>query len=239
MADGHPDRRHQSAGESATIGEKGLPLTTLRSPGSEHPVLFGVATERVAVTQTAVLEADGPLESLWIGAQGPVLLAGKIRDQRVVILGFSPQHSEQLPLMASYPLLVGNALYWAAESDIDSAQGMNRRSGEIIELAGKTLTWETPGAESAEQATVPLQGSSHELDRLGLWKTEQAGEIGSAALASTYASNIPARGEEDAEAAEAERGAGLFRGDMVPLLLWSVLLILLGESWLYHRSITY
>ncbi len=95
----------------------GLPLTAIRPADERHPVLYGVATTRVALTQTAVLESDGPLEPLWVGPSGPVLAAGDVRGQRIVVMAFAPGRSERLPLMASFPLLIGNAIYWSAAAE--------------------------------------------------------------------------------------------------------------------------
>jgi len=223
---------------AAPLGRGGLPLQSLRAPGAGHPVLYGVATDRIALTQTAMIEAGGPLQSLWVGPQGPVLLAGEIRGQRVVVMGFSPQHSEQLPFMASYPLLVGNAIYWAAETEIESARGMNRQTGELVELQGKTLTWQAPGKEKTAEASVELQGHGVELDRLGLWQTE-AGESGSASLLSAEETLVSAREQENLDAPDAESTASPLRGDLAPILLWAILALFVTESWLFHRYIAY
>ena len=216
----------------------GLPLDTLRAPGQGHPVLYGVATGRIALTQTAVVEADGPLESLLVGSAGPVLLAGEARGQRIVVLPFDPQTSERLPLMYSYPLLVGNAIYWAAENRLESARGMNLETGELIELQGRRLTWQDPDVEESAPA-VELTGRAAELDRIGLWETD-ADERGSAALLSVTDTLLPARAEDAQNTEDANHAAAsLFRGDLAPVLLWGVLVLLIVESWLYHRYLAY
>ncbi len=222
---------------AAAIEGGGLPLDTLRAPGEDHPVLYGVATGRVAVTQTAVLEAGGTLDSLWVGPQGPVLSAGEVRGQRIVVMAFSPQHSEQLPFMASYPLLIGNSVYWAAESRIESAEGRNRRTGDLVELEGRTLTWHDPGARQREVRVAPAARFA-ELDRLGLWTTDQ-GESGSAALLSVDDTRLPARGDAPLGASGATAVGSRFRGDLAPLLLWGLLGLFLVESWLFHRYFVY
>jgi hypothetical protein len=224
--------------KAVRIGGGGVPVESLRSPAAGHPVLYGVATGRIAVNQTAMLDAGGPLESLWVGPEGPLMLAGEVRNQRVIVMGFNPQNSERLPLMASYPLLIGNCIYWAAETEIESAQGMNRRTGELVELQGKTLTWEQPDDKQAAGSVEELEGSSAELDRIGLWKTE-AGESGSASLLSADETLIPARDEAKFEASLTAGTGSLLQGDMVPILLWSVLILLILESWLFHRYIAH
>ena len=92
--------------------KNGVPHSGVRVTNPEHPVLFRVSNSRVALTQTVVIDSSGSLEPLWFAGEEPVLAAGEIQGQRLVILGFSPMQSEKLPLLASYPLLLENAILW-------------------------------------------------------------------------------------------------------------------------------
>ena len=224
--------------EAARIQRGGMPLESVRAPDPQHPLLYGVATGRVALTQTAVIEAGGTLESVWVGLQGPVLAAGEDRGQRVVVMGFSPQLSEQLPLMASYPLLIGNAVYWAATAEVEAAEGMNCRTGQLVQLEGTALTWRDTADNNTAIASVELAGRPVELDRIGLWETD-AGQLGSAALLSTQDTLLPSRATNAGSEAEPSNGRSPFRGDMAPILLWGILGLLLLESWLFHRYWAY
>lgn len=215
-----------------------LPIADLRATNAGHPLLYGVATARIEISQTAVLQADGPLQPLWVGPQGPVLLAGESHGQRVAVIGFSPQLSTQLPFMASYPLLIGNAVYWGAEQQLQQVRGMNRRTGELLELNGEQLTWIDPEAPDRSLHELPLVGRSIELNRVGLWKTD-TGTTGSSALLAAKETQIHASGAGSTTATAQELvDLPWFSGDLAPLLLCVVLGILLTESWLYHRCIT-
>ena len=241
MADVPGGDRDQSArlaraGPRARLSGEGLPLEGLRAVDRGHPLLYGVASGRVALMQTAVVEAAGQLESIWIGAHGPVLLAGESQGQRVVVLAFSPQKSPQLPLLASYPMLVGNALYWTAAEQLEQWRGRNRRTGELAPLEGASLVWREVENPAVAQPPVALGGSWTELDRIGLWETDK-GESGAAALLSPDETLLAA-----ADVAGAEQGAvapSVWRGDLSPVLLWVIFGVLLGESWLYHRLLAY
>lgn len=215
----------------------GLPVDSLRATDDTHPLLYGVATARIAVTQSVVLEASGPLRPVWVGPQGPLLLAGESAGQRIVVLGFSPQMSENLPLMASFPLLMGNAVYWSAEKEIESMRGLNRRTGTLVPLDGKSISWSVPDKEEKDGNEVPLRGTYAELDRIGLWESD-AGEAGSAALLSAKETLLSAAPENRPESAEAN-SSWLLRGDLLPLLLWAIVGILIVESLLFHRYLAY
>lgn len=198
---------------AAPLKGGGLPVDALRATDRGHPLLYGVATARVAVMQTAVVEAEGTLEPVWTGPHGPVLLAGQAGGQRVVVLAFSPETSEQLPLLKSYPLLIGNAVYWSAEQELESARGMNRRTGDVVALRGSRLRWRAAADE---------------------------GESGSAALLSARETVLPVAAEDPGnEGAGAGEGRLPLRGDLAPPLLWSVLALLVTESWLFHRHLIY
>jgi hypothetical protein len=212
----------------------GLPLESIRALEREHPLLYGVATDRVALTQTAVLQAGGPLEPLWAGSHGPLLLAGESGGRRVVVLAFSPERSQRLPLMASYPLLIGNALYWASEDERDAARGMNRTTGDLVQLQGKKIAWRRGGEEPKKAKAVELASPTVELDRIGLWETD-AGETGSSALLSPEETLLPAAQTRRNAAVNQASGRALFRGDWAPILLWSLLGLLIIENWMFHR----
>ena len=78
-----------------------------------------------------------------------------------------------------------------------------------------------------------------ELDRTGLWRTAD-GRQGSASLLSVEDTLLPA-GPDEAEDKEVVRSAtpSLLRGDLTPVLLWGVLVLLIAESWMYHRYLAY
>lgn len=207
----------------------GVAVENLRAPRERHALLHGVATSRLVLTQTSTLAAGGALEPLWTGPAGPVLAVGEVRGQRVVLMGFVPEQSENLPLSASYPLLLGNAIQWAAQSKGEQSGARCLRPGDAVTTHGTTLEWMDAGG--AKLSKVPLRNGWLALDRIGLWKTD-AGEMGSAALLSVRETSLPA-GRPDA--ARENSKTRWLRGDLAWPLLWLVLIALLAESWLFHR----
>jgi hypothetical protein len=220
----------------APIAGSGLPVESPRVTRGQHPVLYGVAAGRVSLLQKTVLDSDparSGLEPLWVGPAGPLLAVGEVHGQRLVILPFSAVESENLWRLPSYPLLIGNAIYWATQPKIDTLTGNNRRAGELIATTGTRLTWSGPGSTGADAAPTPITGKWAELDRIGLWSTD-AGDQGSASLLSASETRLPAAPAQITKAAMAVGNRWLV-GDLTVPLLWLVFATLLVESSLFHR----
>ncbi|MBX2852809.1 MAG: VWA domain-containing protein [Phycisphaeraceae bacterium] len=216
----------------------GLPLESVRATDPGHPLLYRVATPRVAVMQTVSLEADAAsagLQPLWRGPAGAVLAAGDIRGQRIVVMGFAPERSETLPLTAAYPLLVGNAVYWCTQSRRQEQVGNLQHTGTLIQLDSEPLNWQTTRGDEAQADAV---GSWIELDRVGLWSTA-GGKRGSAALLDAEETLL---GFASTGADVTGKGGGIggwLSGDLTELLLLMALAVLLLESYLFHRRSVY
>ncbi|MDJ0520796.1 MAG: VWA domain-containing protein [Planctomycetota bacterium] len=221
---------------TAPIAGDGLPIDELRAVDERHPVLYGVASDRVAVTQTAVLEAGGSLAPLWTGAMGPLLVAGEVRGQKLVVMAFAADRSERLGLMASYPLLLGNAVFWLSQGEEEERQGNNLRTGRVVEAEGDAIVWEDDAGTEVGRTPLAGGGTVAELDRLGLWRIGE--KSGSASLLSKSETLITTSSDE-VEAGAATATSGFLSGDMRPLLLWLLLALLVVEAWLFHRHAVY
>ncbi len=217
-----------------------LPLPRVRPLNSKHPLLYGVASDRVSVTQTAVLDVAGLLETLWTGAAGPVLCAGEVGSQRLVVMAFSPGQSEHLPLMASFPMLLGNAINWTGQSGAMQLSGNNRRTGALVRADATPVRWRRPQPGGESGVLVDRPGRWCELERVGFWEAG-TGESGTASMLSSAETMVPARAAAEPNAGPASRTshASLFRGDLAAQLKWLMLLVLLLESWLFHRHAVY
>ena len=237
--------------------EHGLPLSGLRSVADGHPLLYGVASGRVALLQTCVLESSGGLTPLWVGSAGPVLSAGEVRGQRLLVMGFSALRSERLGYLATWPLLLGNAVLWLAQPGNEERSGRNLPTGHVLELpSGAQLAWDPVAGTEPAAGTDPALGGDPksraasgaapgevpsatgglvELDRVGFFS---AGKVrGSAALLASLETNLVANPTPLALAGQVDElpWVAYLRGDLRPLLLWALLLVLVGEAWLFHR----
>ena len=217
----------------------------MRATDERHPLLYGVSSGRVSVLQTAVMDLDANrtgLTPLWLGPAGPILAAGELGKQRVVLLAAAPTLSESLPLTSAYPLLLGNAIYWAARSDGDDALLQVQRTGALVELPeDATLLWAQDDTATSpvgvESQASPAATRWEELHRVGFW--EAGGEAGSAAVLSERETRLSPVSASDVEPADAATRSRWLSGDLVPPLLWLTLGVLLIESYLFHRHRVY
>lgn len=214
-----------------------VPYDSVRVGMADHPVLFRVSSSRVALTQTGLYDARGSLEPLWFAGNDPVLSAGEVGGERVVVMGFSPGLSEQLPLTASFPILMGNALFWAVNQEENGGANRLYRSGELAPVAGKTITWMETGTGS-RQAALPLTSDVVEMDRRGIWETD-AGIRGASHLLSRDETDLRSRDDENAGDSAYFATSNRFAGNLKLWLLAAVAMILLLESWLFHRHAVY
>ena len=220
--------------------EAGIPHETIRVGNEGHPVLFRVSSGRISVTQTAVFDIAGSLEPLWFAGEEPLLAAGDVGGQRFVVMGFSPGRSERLPLTASFPLLIGNALLWCAET----APGITEQlielpTGKVVPVEGESVTWTRWESGGLRQIEEPISGGILEMDRVGVWETDD-GRRGASHLLSRAETDLRARiGGASGEGAPLAAQGGWLSGNLGWLLLAVVLLVLLLESYLFHRHAVY
>lgn len=216
------------------LQEPGLPHDSVRSVAPDHPLLFRIATSRLAITQTGVLELGGSLEPLWMAGNEPVLAAGDVNGQRVVVTTFSPARSEQLALLPAFPLLLGNALYWCAETSDAVSDLRTLHPGDLISESGLVEWTEWTGTQFIENS----EGAENNLlavQRIGAWKT--ADRRGASVLASMSETDLAAHSQESTAVSTLPKitaHAGI--SDWPRLLLWFALGVLLLESFLFHRK---
>ena len=217
-----------------------IPYDSVRVGNGDHPVLFRVESRRVALTQTSVFQAEGSLEPLWLAGNEPVIAAGEYHGQRVVVLGFSPGISGRLPLTASFPLLMGNALLWCVESAPYRGRQLQQLStGDFADVSGDSVSWKEWRNGKVRERTLPLTSNLIEMDRIGVWQTS-TGAGGTSFMQSARESNLHSRGNEtaddDPDYFRVDRG--LF-GNVLLWLLGLIVVLLLVESFLFHRFAVY
>jgi hypothetical protein len=218
---------------------RGVPHPSVRVPRREHPVVFRSEVERVALTQSAVIELSPGLEGLWMVGNEAVLAAGEVEGQRLVIGAFHPARSEQLALLPALPLVLGNALLWCA-ADSPAQSGLNLvRTGEMMLQTGR-VEWAYWDGEQVQMEVRQGLGWT-EVDRVGAWVGEE-GARGGSLLASTEETHLPfgkgdaagvGQGLSEASTRTQSLGGGAL--PVVSLILLGLIAVLLAESYLFHR----
>lgn len=218
----------------------GIPYRDIRVANEDHPLLFRVSSSRIALTQTSVFDISGSLEPLWFAGAEPVLAAGTVEGQRMVLMGFSPQMSERLPFTASFPILIGNAIYWCAEGGKGEAERFqSRKTGDVVVVSGETLNWTQLVDGKMSGGSDPIRQGLVELERTGVWESD-SGQRGSSHLLSRAETNVPTVSSEAEESTiEARRSQRLLLGEVTWLILAIVLGVLLIESVLFHWFAVY
>lgn len=228
-----------SSGPLRTRPISAVPYDSVRTVQSDHPVLFRASSSRIAITQTTVLELPVSLEPLWMAGSEPVLAAGESGGQRIVVTAFSPSQSEQLALLPSFPLILGNALYWCAENSETLADLRTLHTGEMLHT-DSLVQWHAWNGDSfIEVSDDPAHGLLL-LTRIGSWETGE-GRSGACALISDAETNLPALPAETANRIQPVAPiitASAF-STWPQRLIWLALSLLLLESFLFHRKAVY
>jgi hypothetical protein len=106
------DARDAAVVFGAGSGE-GREAPALATGDRTHPVMRGVDPSEWILTRARAVEARAGDAALLQGPEGPIAVAGLRDGRRRVLLGFDPEAST-VPLSASWPVLLRNALAWAA-----------------------------------------------------------------------------------------------------------------------------
>jgi hypothetical protein len=216
-----------------------IPHDAVRSVQPDHPVLFRANSARIAVTQTAVLDLPTSIEPLWLTGSEPVLAAGESNGQRLVVTAFSPSQSEQLALLPSFPLILGNALYWCAENSDALADLRTLHTGEMLH-ADSLVQWHAWNGEAFIEASDDPAHGLLPLNRIGSWEIGKD-RSGACALISDAETDLPALATTSAHSIQPAAPiitASAF-STWPKRLTWLALTLLLLESFLFHRKAVY
>ena len=138
-------------------GQPAALLRGIREPAllrPEHPVTSLVDLSNVVIEQAVAVEVPPSGVALMSGGGQPLMVASETGAFRTVEMGFDVRASN-LPLTASFPVLLSNMLQWLGSSSPGE-------SGQIS--AGTPLRWRVPaGACDGKAAVVPPGGTTVEV----------------------------------------------------------------------------
>jgi hypothetical protein len=217
---------------------KSIPHDGVRTVQTDHPVLFRASSSRIVVTQNTLLSLPASIEPLWIAGSETVLAAGEHNGQRLVVTAFSPSQSEQLALLPSFPLILGNALYWCAENSEALTDLRTLHTGEMLHT-DSLVQWHAWNGDSFTEVSDDPAHGLLALNRIGSWENGKD-RSGACALISAAETNLPATA---AAAHTIQPAAPLITASAFSTwpqrLIWLVLGVLLLESFLFHRKAVY
>ena len=191
-----------------------------------HPLLYGLATDRMILSQTSRLDAGGRLEPLLSGDYGPILLAGETSGRRVAAVAIRPDASGMLPLMASWPIFIGNLVYWGLGDEVGRDIAVNRAGDVVIAAEGDRLLWR--GSPTDEPRSVALSDDVFELNQLGLWNLDDT-RRGTANLASRGETMLPSVGVLETTATTADASEETSSGSLGELTAWFIAAVILSD----------
>lgn len=218
------------------LADPGVPHDSVRNVTPDHPLLYRVSSSKLAIMQTSILQLNASFEPLWMAGAEPILAAGEAFGQRIVISAFSPSLSEQLALLPAFPLLLGNALYWCAESTDVMSELRTQRPGDLLSETGLIQWSEWDGNQFVETTRDSLNGILA-IEQIGAWQSLD--HRGTSILASATETDLPSLNEDAIPLASPFIKASVGVSDWSFTLLWLVLLLLILESWLFHRKAVY
>jgi hypothetical protein len=225
-----------AAGLQATALKRELPLDRVRALQQEHPILYGISTSRLSLTQTTQLRSSSGLETLWMGADTALLMAGEVQGRRIVATAFSPSKSEQLALQPAYPVLLGNAIHWCSEGVLSRAALKPLRTGAMLTTAER-VTWEAWDGAHIINLTDQPQAGVLRLNHTGVWTTAD-GQRGTAVLASRTETDVPRRNINNS-GDDSTSPARRWKLGSTTWLLAIIVGLLILESFLFHRKAVY
>ncbi len=228
-----------SSGPLQARAIKSVPYDSVRSVQPDHPLLFRASSSRIAVTQSTLLTLPASIEPLWIAGNETVLAAGEYSGQRLVVTAFSPAQSEQLALLPSFPLILGNALYWCAENSEALTDTRTLHTGEMLHT-DSLVQWHAWNGDSFSEVSDDPAHGLLALNRIGSWETG-TDRSGACALISAAETNLPALAADAAHSIQSATPvitASAF-STWPKRLIWLALALLLAESFLFHRKAVY
>ena len=212
---------------------------------STHPLLRYAPFDNVGVSESSVVKSPGWGVALLEAPQGALMVAGELKRQRIVWVGFDSLESNW-PLRVSFPIFIANAVEWLNPASARNAL-LQVRAGDPFQVSF---------AEPVKEATVRMpDGSTQSLDvdpnseelvfgdtaRRGIYTltagTNQA--LFCVNLLDAFESNIRPRnelnlGKYDKVVANTERQANTELWRTLALLSLAVLMF---EWYIYHRRV--
>ncbi len=183
------------------------------------------------------------------GGQGPLVMAGEMGAQRVVVFSFDVHHSD-IPLKVDFPILIQNVLTWVLPQSSGQESGFYAGQEVFINLlpgAGEIRVITPSGKEfvlDPSYSVVPFI-DSHEVGVYTVQQVVQQGD-GQEVLESHFTVHVPTHSESDLRAGQVigdvgqpvdgRNGGSGFVKELWRYFAWAVLAVIMFEWWVYQRG---
>lgn len=203
---------------------------------------FNIAkAKRISLPEWAEVVLDG--------GQGPLVMAGEIGAQKVVVFSFDVHHSD-IPLKVDFPILIQNVLAWVLpqssveESEFYAGQEVfinllpGARDVHVIAPSGRELPLDR------SYSSIPFM-YSHEVGIYTVRQTVQQGDK-QEVLESHFTVGVPTHSESDLRVGQVTNGGGQtvdgrkggsdFMSELWRYFAWAALAVVMLEWWVYQRG---
>ena len=232
-----------------TVGTPREATDEIEIANIESPITAFVDLDEMTLLQYRDVTASWA-DSLIESPSGPLLLAGEVSNQQIVILPFDLRDSN-LPLLIAFPVLMANLMDWFSPADIVSLPA-GLSIGDVLQISPPLLA-ESLRITTPDNTVHNLPVTSDTLaftstDQLGLYLLEiiEADEV---TQSQHFAVNLFSTGESNIEPvpeAALQLGGGLVAApadeqlglqEFWMLLVMAALLVLAIEWIVYHRRL--
>lgn len=203
---------------------------------------FNIAkAKRISLPEWAEVVLDG--------GQGPLVMAGEIGAQKVVVFSFDVHHSD-IPLKVDFPILIQNVLAWVlpqssvGESEFYAGQEVfinllpGARDVHVIAPSGRELPLDR------SYSSIPFT-YSHEVGIYTVRQTVQQGDK-QEVLESHFTVGVPTHSESDlrvgqvtnegGQPVDGRKGGSDFMSELWRYFAWAALAVVMLEWWVYQRG---
>jgi hypothetical protein len=223
-------------------------LSTVETPAlvdwkATHPLLRYAPFDTVGVAESSVVRSPGWGTPLLESPQGALMVAGELRRQRIVWIGFDPLDSNW-PLRVSFPIFIANAVEWLNPASARNSL-LQVRAGEPFQLMlNQPVAQAEVELPDGSKRTLELDAAKPEIvfgdtARRGTYRLSAGtNDIAFCVnLLDSFESNIQPRdelnlGEYEKVAANTERQANTELWRTLAILGLAVLMV---EWWWYHK----
>ena len=177
------------------VGGSFAPKTIARTV--ESPLLEDVSWDNVNILRASKITAPWS-QAIVESTEGPLLLAGDIRGQRVVIIPFALQESD-LPLQIAFPLLIANITDWLVPGQFIQSYGKQALGSPVhisTERGVETVQVVKPDGTSWSSPALGRSLVFSEVDQLGIYDVVQHFDSGINSI-SQFAVNLTSPSESE------------------------------------------